>query len=539
MRYSAGTIGSREPGWQADLPSCPVSFETAVRMISRARTSPEHEHSLVKRHTSSRRALVKLVAGVAGIAAVGAVPAMAKQASGQPNIILLLTDDMRADDLAYMPAVQKLLVDQGVTLPNFLAANPSCAPARASILRGQYAHNHGVMRSKGDIGGIEEFVNDGDENSTVATWLQAAGMRNALVGKYINGYGETENLDVIPPGWSDWAAITSEGYYRFEINEQGKLVRYRSKNDQEAYSTDALARLASSFIADAAQAQDPFFLMITPRAPHGPAEPASRHRDAFADVTLPQTPAMNEADVSDKPEWIAVLPLLTDADLAEMAAYNRARLQTLQAVDEMVARLVSDLEQAGVLDSTFILFTSDNGYALGDHRIMREKGSAYSESSLLPMVIRGPGIAPGTTLDVLASQADLAPTFAEWAGASTPAFVDGRSLASILAGEPVPADWRQVTLIEHAESALNTTGHKPTWAALRGTEFLYTTYNTGEQEFYDLRIDPYQVENLAASTDPATLAALANRTQRMETCQAETCRAIESEPLPPALRPAS
>ena len=470
---------------------------------------------------------------------MGATPTAARQASEQPNIVLILTDDMRADDLAYMPAVQSLLADQGATLSNFMATNPSCAPARASILRGQYAHNHGVMRSKGDIGGIEQFVNDGDEQSTIATWLQDAGMRNALIGKYINGYGLTENMAVFPPGWSDWAAITSEGYSRFTINEQGSLVRYKTRNDQEAYSTDVLARLASGFIADAAHAEDPFFLLITPRAPHGPAEPANRHRDAFPEVTLPQTPAMNEADVSDKPDWIAALPLLTDAELAEMAAYHRARLQTLLAVDELVTTVVAELEQAGVLETTYIVFTSDNGYALGDHRIMREKGSAYSESSLLPMVVRGPGIAPGTTLDVLASQADLAPTFAEWAGASVPEFVDGRSLAPILAGNPVPADWRQVTLIEHAEKAFNDSGHKPTWAALRGAEFLYTTYNTGEQELYDLRVDPYQVENLAAATDAATLAVLADRTQRMKTCQADTCRAIESEPLPSTLQPAS
>lgn len=496
------------------------------------------ESNPVPRTMTSRRLLLQYVLAAGGVAAVGATPAAARQASEQPNIILILTDDMRADDLAYMPAVQSLLVDQGVTLTNFLATNPSCAPARASILRGQYAHNHGVMRSKGDIGGIEQFVNDGDDQSTIATWLQDAGMRNALIGKYINGYGETGNLDVIPPGWSDWAAITSEGYSRFTINEQGKLVRYKTRDDQEAYSTDALARLASSFIADAAQAGDPFFLMITPRAPHGPAEPANRHRNALADAALPQTPAMNEADVSDKPNWIAVLPRLTAADLAEMEAYNRTRLQTLLAVDEMVAGLVADLEQAGVLETTYILFSSDNGYALGDHRIMREKGSAYSESSLLPMVVRGPGIAPGSTLDVLASQADLAPTFAEWAGASAPDFVDGRSLASILAGNPVPADWRQVALIEHAESG-NVSGHKPTWAALRGMEFLYTIYNTDEQELYDLRVDPFQVENLAATTDTALLAALADRAQRMQTCQAATCRAIESEPLPPNLWPAS
>jgi arylsulfatase A-like enzyme len=395
------------------------------------------------------------------------------------------------------------------------------------------------MRGKGDVGGIEQFLSDGDEDSTIATWLQDAGMRTALIGKYLNGYGLSDDLVYIPPGWSDWAGITREGYARFEINEGGNLVRYRSKDETEVYSTDVLAQLATGFVADAAQAQDPFLLLITPRAPHGPAEPASRHQSAFANVTLPQTPAMNEADVSDKPDWIAALPLLTEKDQAEMEAYHRTRLQTLLAVDELVATLVTELDEAGVLDTTYILFSSDNGYALGDHRLMQEKGSAYSESSVLPLVARGPGLAPGTTLDVLASQADLAPTFAEWAGASVPDFVDGRSLVSILAGNPVPADWRQVALIEHAESEFDETGRKPTWVALRGADFLYTSYNTGEQELYDLRIDPYEVDNLASVTDADTLATLANRAQRMQTCRAETCRAIEREPLPPGMLPAS
>ena len=467
------------------------------------------------------------------------MPASARQAGAQPNIVLILTDDMRAEDLASMPAVQSLLVDQGVTLTNFLATNPSCAPARASILRGQYAHNHGVMRGKGDVGGIEQFLDDDDEDATIATWLHDAGIRTALVGKYLNGYGLTDDLIYIPPGWTDWYGVTREGYTRFEINEQGKLVRYKSKDGQEVYSTDVLAQLASDFVADAAQADDPFFLLITPRAPHGPAEPASRHLAALADAKVPQTPAMNEADVSDKPDWIASLPPLTDADMAEMETYNRARLQTLLAVDELVAALVAELDETGVLDNTYILFSSDNGYSLGDHRLVQEKGSPYSESSVLPMVIRGPGIAPGTSLDVLSSQADLAPTFAEWTGATVASFVDGRSLAPILAGNPVPETWRNVALIEHAESELDDTGRKPTWVALRGADMLYTSYNTGEQELYDLRVDPYQVDNIAGETDAITLEALANRAERMATCQADMCRSIESEPLPPDLLPTS
>lgn len=189
-------------------------------MITGVHTEPERRHAFVKRPATSRRAPVNFAACATGIAAIGTTSTVAKQAGAQPNILFILTDDMRSNDLAYMPAVQSQLVAQGVTLINFPSTNPTWAPARASILRGQYAHNHGVMCSKGDTGGIEQFVDDGDQKSATATWLQAAGIRNALVGKYIDGYGRTENLEAFPPGWDDWIAVTKEGYSRFEINER-------------------------------------------------------------------------------------------------------------------------------------------------------------------------------------------------------------------------------------------------------------------------------------------------------------------------------
>lgn len=454
----------------------------------------------------------------------------AAQSEEQPNIVLILTDDMRVDDLAFMPAVQKHLVDEGAVFSNFAATSPGCAPARASILRGQYPHNHGILRGQGDIGGVGLFQSLGNEDSTIATWLQEAGYRTALIGKYINGYGSTPDLTYIPPGWDVWLGISTEGYSRFAINQQGKEVKYKSK-DGELHSTDVLAQLANEVIAETAPTGQPFFLHISPRAPHGPAEPAARHLDALPDARLPRTAATNEADVSDKPTWVQRLPLLTEAELSELDAYYRARLQTLLAVDELVAGVVAELEKQGVLENTVILFTSDNGYSLGEHRVAQEKGSAYEEAIMVPLAVRGPGIAPGQTIAALASQVDLAPTMAAWAGATAPEFVDGRSLVDILAGA-APADWRQELLIEQFANDPTRSEKQPAFEALRTAARIYVDYGSGEQELYDLQADPLQLANLAATANPDLLAALAARAAAMHGCAGATCREIESQPLP-------
>lgn len=484
----------------------------------------------------SRRALLRKVGGgIVALAATRALPsaarATARELASQPNIILILTDDMRVDDLAFMPAVQSLLVEQGASFTNFAASSPGCAPARASILRGQYPHNHGILRGQGDIGGVDLFQSLGNENSTIATWLQEAGYHTALIGKYINGYGSTAALSHIPPGWSEWAGVTSEGYSRFEINENGSEVRYKSK-DREEHSTDILAAKAVAFITETAPTGQPFFIHLSPRAPHGPAEPASRHLSAFPGATLPRTEAVNEADVSDKPKWVQLLPELGEAELAAIDGYYRARLQTLLAVDEMVAGIVAELERAGILENTYLLFTSDNGYSLGEHRVAQEKGSPYEEAIMVPLVVRGPGIAPGQTISALASQVDLAPTFAAWAAAAVPDFVDGRSLAPILGGEPVPPDWRQAILVEQFANNPGRTDKQPAFEALRTEHFTFVDYGSGEQELYDLVADPLQLQNLAATADPALMNALSQRAEAMKTCSGRSCRSIESEPLP-------
>src|SRR5215204_849985 len=474
--------------------------------------------------TSRRTALRSISAGMLGAAAAlgsqargTAAPARVAARSVQaadtrPNIILLVLDDMRADDLAMMPAVQEFLVAQGTSFTNFFATAPGCAPARASILRGQYPHNHGVRRSDGDLGGFDRFYTLGREQSTVATWLQDAGYRTTLIGKYLNGYQSDEfpvgvPATYVPPGWDEWAGVTREPYFKLQVNENGRVVQYAGANE---YSTDVLAAKALAFVEQSAQRDAPFFLYFAPRAPHEPAQFAPRHATAFADISAPRPPSFNEADVSDKPAWMQEIPVMTEQQIHEVDTYYVARLRTLLAVDEMVDSLLDRLRTSGMLASTFFLLTSDNGYHLGEHRIVQAKGSPYEESIRIPLVVRGPGVPPGETISALASLVDLAPTFAAWADAAIPDFVDGRSLASLLAGKAEPA-WRQSVPIglyaDRPEGSLK----QPGFDAVRGEGFIYVESFTGEREYYDLTEDPYQLANQASTTSPDVIKALSDR----------------------------
>ena len=348
----------------------------------------------------------------------------------RPNIVLVVADDLRADDLASMPAVQALLVEHGVTCDQCVTLTPGCAPARASILRGQYPHNHGVLRGSGRVRRIHALpAAMGNETLTVATWLRDAGYRTALIGKYLNEYPLGAEPTHIPPGWSEWAGATREGYHGFELNTNGTLVRYRKRF--RVYQTDVLAELAADFIQRAAADGDPFFLYLAPRAPHSPAKPAARHEGDCAADAAPRPPSFAAGEVHDKPGWLRQAPALSEEQIASVDATYRLRQETMKSLDELMGDLVAQLEASGVLKSTYIIFTSDHGYHLGEHRIVDGKGTPYEEAIRIPLVLRGPGLARGRS-SALASSIDLAPTIADWAGAEVPAFVDGRSLHPVL-----------------------------------------------------------------------------------------------------------
>ncbi|HEY9716446.1 MAG TPA: sulfatase [Trichormus sp.] len=369
----------------------------------------------------------------------------------QPNIVFILCDDQRLEDIAHMPKLHHLIVDQGMSFNNYFSTVSLCCPSRTTIIRGQYAHNTGVMTNGGNNGGFATAHSLGVENSTIATWLHDANYKTALVGKYLNHYPGDLGGSYVPPGWDCWASpVAGNPYseYNYTLNENGKQVEY-GKSPQD-YGTDVYAKKAVAFIKDCAQEKKPFFIYLAFYAPHSPATPAPRHLEMFADAKVPRSKAFNEEDVSKKPQYIQKLPPLSDAEIAGTDAYYGKRLRSLQAVDEAIENVCKTLDETKLSDRTYIVFASDNGYHLGEHRMRRGKQTAYETDIHLPLIVRGPGVKAGSKVDQIAGNIDLAPTFADLAGAKTPDFVDGRSLAPILHDErSAEKNWRKAFLVEH------------------------------------------------------------------------------------------
>jgi arylsulfatase A-like enzyme len=462
---------------------------------------------------------------------------------GQPNIVLIMTDDEDVAIHEFMPKTEALLAARGTTFDNFFVTYPFCCPSRASILRGQYAHNTHVVGNEPPWGGFEKFRHLGLEESTVATWLQDAGYHTAMVGKYLNRY--VPHRDGVPPGWDDWyVGGNAHVSYNYTLNENGRMVAYGDR--PEDYLNDVLTDKAVEVIRNASAAGRPFFLYVLPYTPHSPSVAAPRHEGMFADAELPRTPAFDEADVSDKPEFIRRIPRLDAEQIGRLEDEYRRRLRSLQAIDDMVERIVGALEAADALGSTYVIYSSDNGFHLGEHRLPAGKDFPYEEDIRVPAVVRGPGVPAGHRIDAMVLNSDLAPTFAAIAGVAPPEFVDGRSFLPLF-DDPGQA-WRHSFLIERRQyetQYVDLAGELGMPAdeldrsaqldGIRAAAWTYVEYGTGERELYDLARDPHQLDNVVETADPALVAALAARLAELRTCGGAECRRLED--LPPTYGP--
>ncbi len=404
-------------------------------------------------------------------------------AADAPNVVLIVTDDQRWDTLASMGGVQRVLAAPGATFRNAFVSNSLCCPSRASILTGAYSHSTGVYTNGGEDG-FQAF----DDGSTLATWLDAAGYRTALIGKYFNG---TWPLGYIPPGWDRWVTFRGSHrlYYDFSLSVQG---RYRSFGSAPSdYSTTVLGGYAERFIREA-DAADPLFLMLTPFAPHAPriAGPGDS-----AEVLDPWAPGPNlpELDVADKPAHIRDLTLRTNTGPHAEARWAQ-QVRALRAVDAMIVDVVRALRETGRLHDTIIVFTADNGLALGEHR-WNYKLVPYEESIRVPMVMRYDPLTEGATPPAMALNVDIAPTVADLVGIPAPG-AEGRSLVPVLSG--TRRSVRSGFLLEHEQyRAGRGEADPPTFCGVRTDRRLFVRYATGEEELYDLRLDPYELQNLA------------------------------------------
>ena len=446
----------------------------------------------------------------------GSSAPVAAQTSPKPNFVFIIADDMRKDDLAYMPKTRTLLGSQGMTFSEAYFANPLCCPSRTTVLTGMYAHNHNVwFNSSSNQGAWQGFKAQGHERDNLATRLDGAGYRTGLIGQYVKNYDGSS----VPPGWDDWFGHYGGSYYGLRVNDNGTLRSYN--NTASGYSTDVFSGEAQDFIATSAQSGEPFFAYVAPMAPHYPAKAAPRHLNTYDGLKAPRPSSFNEADVSDKPPSIRSLPLLSPSQIAQIDTRQEDRAESLQALDDLVEGVVTKLDSAGVLNNTYVFFTSDNGFEMGEHRIFDGKRQPYEESIRSPLLVRGPGVAGGSLTDKLALNTDFFPTFTALAGVQTPSYVDGRSLRPVLDGSATT--WRTAILFE---SRFESATSKNFYGIRTSDEKKYVEYGGGFRELYNLNTDPHELSNSYNATNPPT--DLATRLQALKGCAGDSCRAAEN-----------
>jgi len=521
---------------------------------------------------------VGLLLGSALVAfALLTLPGLA-QANPRPSFVVIQTDDQTVDQFngtwvdsigrkrLIMPNAVRLLRRQGIHFSSYVAPLPLCSPSRASLLSGNYAHNHGVIRNQGDAGSWRAYRSNPIYNENLAVWLQRAGYRTAHIGKFLNGYRAPEDPGEsgVPPGWDRWSTNYSNDsaspYYGYSMNEDGVSTGpfgdplYGPGGGRDPigcpwlgpalcnYKTDRFSLATVDEILNSGAA--PLYLQLDHSAPHGdgrkPAgpEPATRHIDSASATPRPNPPGFNERDVSDKPKHVRTLRPLDRAKERQIRKMHTKSIEALRSVDESVGWIVEALRNTGRLDSTYIIFTTDNGYFQGQHRYSKGKLLPYEPAIKVPMVITGPGIRPGSTSRELVANQDIAPTLLRLAGAQAGRRVDGRSM------EPF---WRDPSRLSRRAVLLSSysLAPPPTFTTGSGARtsngnsvvdytgvllgpYKYIEYDSGEWELYDLASDPAELENkaLLRAWTPVRLY-MRSVLRDMRGCRAAQCRAVQ------------
>jgi N-acetylglucosamine-6-sulfatase len=451
-------------------------------------------------------------------------------AAGSPNIVFVLTDDLSMNLVQFMPhvlAMQKA----GVTFANYFVTDSLCCPSRSSIFTGRYPHDTGVFKNVGEEGGYLVFRARGNEQSTFATALYTAGYHTAFLGKYLNGYAPRQHP--VSPGWNTWV-VAGNGYpeFNYAFNQDGQVVRHGSK--PEDYLTDVVGELGVRFIKQ--QKGTPFFIEIATFAPHAPYTPAPRDAGAFPGLRAPRTPAYNAPHDAAAPRWLQKHRALTQSDMDAIDNDFRKRAQSVLAVDKMIGDLQAAVESIGQANNTYFIFSSDNGYHMGEYRLLPGKMTAYDTDIHVPLIVTGPGVPAGRTMEEITENVDLCPTFTEVTGAETPANVDGFSLAPFLKGQTVK-QWRTAALVEHhgpvrepsdPDMPSLRSGNPTTYAAIRSRTSLYVEYADGEKEYHDLTSDPDELRNTFSSLSAEQKSSLHKRLAATVNCHnAKECRAAQ------------
>ncbi|MGI8460924.1 MAG: sulfatase family protein [Solirubrobacterales bacterium] len=480
-----------------------------------------------------------LFAGVIASASI-VIPAFGQDGGGgdgakRPNFLFVVTDDQTLAQMKALPKTERFIGKKGTTFTQAVVTTPQCCPSRASMLTGQYAHNHGILSNKH---GYPAFVEPGN---VLPVWLSRAGYQTAHLGKFLNGYEKAVGpITEVAPGWDEWATLLKpRRYLDYELQVNGESVRYGEEKGD--YLTNVLNERAGDLIREMASADDPFYIQLDQYAPHtGSGDPSGEcgkftgtEAGAFRryeDTALPEEENYNEKRIEDKPVFVARQNRLSKSAKERIELSYRCALASLETVDEGVKELVGELEQAGVLDTTVIVFTSDNGFFYGEHRIPGSKTLPYEETIRVPLLMRLPESLQGSErvreVDEQVANIDIAPTILDLAGAEPCTgevcrTMDGRSLVPLLEGRGSSFADRGVVI----ELTQGKDKVKPTlscsYLGVRTTRSIYVEHTSVprpsdracedalEVESYDLRSDPFELENLGENADlAARLAAL-------------------------------
>jgi arylsulfatase A-like enzyme len=510
-----------------------------------------------------------VLAAALGLAVLTA-PEPAAGGAGSPrplNIVLIRTDDQTEAQFTErsMPRTLRLLADPGTRFVNSIVTTPQCCPSRASVLTGQYGHNNGVLSNKAGYPALRRPVR------SLPAWLNGAGYTTAHVGKWMKGWVQTTGRPAsVPPHWDQWHTTYREPtqYYGYVLSDNGRKTRY-DHHDRE-YLTRVLNRKAVEFARRHAKRRHPFFLQLDHRAPHASTfektrtrctghspQPDPRDRHRFKNVALPQPPSFDEPDVADKPPFLR-RPSLDPGAVERMMVRYQCGLASLRAVDRGVGSIYDALKRAHALGRTAFIFTSDNGFLTGEHRIANGKTLAYEESIRVPLVIRLPhaytGGAPQPSqvsepvanIDLTATILDLARARPCTASGKC-RVLDGRSLVDLAAGQP--ADWPadRGLLVEYDGKSRDAVC---SFSAIRTPDRAYVEYSsvwdrsaqqcdpTRAVELYDLQADPFELENLCRGGSPESCPTDGSQLELQTRLEAlRDCAGIEGRDLSVGGRP--
>jgi N-acetylglucosamine-6-sulfatase len=550
--------------------------------------------------SAKRRAAAVLVA-IAGLGTLsfGIGQTATAAGPGSPNIIFILTDDQTTQEMTSMPTVMGSLVGNGVSFSRDYDTYPICCPSRVTFLTGRYMHNHGVRGNGLPFGGAARYEALGHEATALPTRLDAAGYYTAHVGKVLNGFGggaacgEGSNPHV-PPGWDEFygkiaetnGACSENNYYQYSLFQSGPHDPIPAVEDYGSattdYQTDVYREKAVRVLDEQLPGPDPVYLSVAFGAPHGPFEPAPRHKFTQSAFPLAPLPGFDEKNISDKPSFLRdrALHRLTSTEKLNIADRRHRRLEMLLGVDEAVAQIIGEVASSGELANTYFIFTSDNGFFFGEHRIANGKYLPYEPSSRVPLVIRGPNVAPGATSSELVSNVDYMPTVLQIAGTgpASNAPLDGRSLLPF-AADPTARSLRPILLegdvgpgvgagqnpdltairdrrkrsrvaklrlnrfggVDNLDQepgaerfAINGNVDVPAFRGIRTNRYAMYIYATGDTELYDMAKDPGQLTNVAANPRyKKANKVIFRRLLNLAFCYADACNAnVGTDPKP-------